>query len=62
MSEKEQKQTSQDQSSSVSKSRLKGSEKGRKEIELPIQYYAALMKHDAHSKVGGRIRQRRWSN
>ena len=32
----------------------------RKEGRPSLRYYAELMKHDAHCKVGGRIRQQRW--
>ncbi len=34
--------------------------KRRKEARPSLRYYAELMKHDAHCKVGGRIRQQRW--
>lgn len=32
----------------------------RKEGRSSLRYYAELMKHDAHCKIGGRIRQQRW--
>jgi hypothetical protein len=44
----------------VSKSPSKDSKSGKKDADHPLQYYSDLMKHDAHCKVGGRIRQRRW--
>lgn len=34
--------------------------KGEIEAKRPLQYYEKLMRHDAHCKVGGRVRQRRW--
>ncbi len=39
---------------------LKDSKTGKSEAERPFQYYQKLMRHDAHCKVGGRVRQRRW--
>lgn len=60
MSEKDPNQNIQDPCSVVPKSLPKYSERGKMEAERPLDYYEKLMRHDAHCKVGGRVRQRRW--
>ncbi len=60
MSDHDTNQVNQEPCSIVPRSLPKDSKRGKTETERPLQYYENLMRHDAHCKVGGRVRQRRW--
>ncbi|HEY0826615.1 MAG TPA: hypothetical protein VGE40_00820 [Bacilli bacterium] len=59
MGEKKPKHLTQCRGIRESKSVIQDAQK-RKEDRHSLRYYEELMKHDAHCKVGGRIRQRGW--
>lgn len=60
MLEKDRHQIAQNPCPFATKLPLKDLQRGKMKVERPLHYYEELMRHDAHRKVGGRVRQRGW--